>query len=52
MQFRHTGGQAQDSLLSPHLAVLLNVDMLIGLKGMNGVIGELDAVRMSARRHR
>lgn len=36
------------SLLSPRFAVLLNVDVVIRLQGMNGLIWELDAVHLSA----
>lgn len=35
-------------LLSPCYPVLLNVDMVIGLKGMNGLVGELNPMGISA----
>ena len=35
-------------LLSPCLPVLLNVDMVIGLEGVNGLVGEFDATGESA----
>lgn len=35
-------------LLSPCFPILLNVDMVIGLEGMDGFVGELNTVDKSA----
>ncbi len=35
-------------LLSPCFPILLNVDVVIGLEGMDGLVGELDTMGGSA----